>query len=140
MLVSPEGAVLAVNSRDAANKPIESKGLYGRSFAEAPWLAHALRGEFLVGPEGLTGTVVWEPPARAAEVAEAFPGEDGYSIVFAAPVKDQTGNLVGVWANFADFGLVEQIVADFHARLAKAWYAGHRIHGARQLRRRHRRL
>ena len=29
----------------------------------APWLAHALHGEFLVGPEGLTGTVVNRRPA-----------------------------------------------------------------------------
>jgi methyl-accepting chemotaxis protein len=57
-------------------------------------------------------------------VAEAFPGEDGYSIVFAAPVRDQAGNLLGVWANFADFGLVEQIVADFHARLVQGGMPG----------------
>ncbi|TDH60843.1 HAMP domain-containing protein [Dankookia rubra] len=115
--------MLAVNSRDALGKPILTEPLYARSFAEAPWLGRALRGEFLVGPEGLTGTVV-EPPARAPEVAEAFAGEDGYSIVFAAPVKDQAGKLLGVWANFADFGLVEQIVADFHARLAKSGMPG----------------
>ncbi|MBK1660457.1 methyl-accepting chemotaxis protein [Paracraurococcus ruber] len=118
LLVSPDGAVLAVNSRDAAGKPVASEPLYGRSFADAPWLGKALRGEFLVGPEGLTGTVV-EQPARAAAVAAAYPGEDGYSIVFAAPVKDAAGKVIGVWANFADFGLVEQIVADFHARLVR---------------------
>ncbi|MFC7474955.1 methyl-accepting chemotaxis protein [Dankookia sp. GCM10030260] len=123
VLVDPAGEVLAVNSRDAAGKPIPTEALYARSFAAAPWLGRAVRGEFLVGPEGLTGTVV-EPPSRAAEVAEAFPGEDGYSIVFAAPVKDQAGRLLGVWANFADFGLVEQIVADFHARLARSGMPG----------------
>ncbi|MFZ4410243.1 MAG: methyl-accepting chemotaxis protein, partial [Paracraurococcus sp.] len=123
VLVDPKGAVLAVNSHDAAGKPIRTESLYARSFAEAPWLGRAVRGEFLVGPEGLTGTVV-ESPARSAVVAEAFPGEDGYSIVFAAPVKDQAGGLIGVWANFADFGLVEQIVADFHARLAASGMPG----------------
>jgi methyl-accepting chemotaxis protein len=123
VLVDSKGAVLAVNSRDALGKPIRTDDLYARSFADAPWLGRALRGEFLVGPDGLTGTVV-EPPGRAAEVAEAFPGEDGYSIVFAAPVKDQAGNLLGVWANFADFALVEQIVADFHTRLARGGMPG----------------
>jgi len=116
VLVDPEGRVLAVNSRDAAGKPVQTEALYQRSFAGAPWLGKALRGEFLAGPAGLTGTVV-EPPARAEVVAEAYPGEDGYSIVFAAPVKDQAGKLIGVWANYTDFGLVEQIVADFHGRL-----------------------
>ncbi|MDO9712080.1 methyl-accepting chemotaxis protein [Paracraurococcus lichenis] len=122
VLVDPQGSVLAVNDRDAAGKPIASAGLLGRSFAGAPWLGKALRGEFLRGPAGLTGTVV-EPPARAPEVATAYPGEDGYGIVFAAPVKDVAGKVLGVWANFADFGLVEQIVADFNARLARSGLA-----------------
>ncbi|TPG61154.1 HAMP domain-containing protein [Roseomonas nepalensis] len=116
LLVSPSGEVLAVNSRDAAGAPIASEGLYARSFADAAWLGRTLREEFLVGPEGLTGTVV-EAPARSAEIAAAFPGEDGYSIVFAAPVRNLAGELIGVWANFADFGLVESIVSDFQARL-----------------------
>ncbi|MBB5694950.1 methyl-accepting chemotaxis protein [Muricoccus pecuniae] len=116
ILVSPEGEVLAVNAHDAAGAPVASEGLYRKSYAGAPWLGRALRGEFLVGPEGLTGTVV-EQPARAPEVAEAFAGEDGFSIIFAAPVHGQDGRLVGVWANFADFGLVESVVSDIHARL-----------------------
>ena len=116
VLVSPGGGVLAVNSRDAAGAPVASEGVYALDFADAPWLGKALRGEFLTGPGGLTGTVV-EPPSRARVVAEAFPGEDGFSIIFAAPVHNLDGALVGVWANFADFGLVESIVADFHERL-----------------------
>ena len=123
LLVDPQGAVLAVNSRNATGSEIATTGLYARSFAGAPWLGKALRGEFLKGQEGLTGTVV-EPPARSDVVTEAFPGEDGYSIVFAAPVLDQAGTLVGVWANFTDFGLVEQIVADFHHRLATSGMPG----------------
>lgn len=123
LLVDPTGAVLAVNSRDATGKEIATSGLYGQSFAGAPWLGRALRGEFLTGPEGLTGTAV-EPPARSDVVAAAFPGEDGYSMVFAAPVADQTGKPIGVWANFTDFGMVEQIVADFHGRLAASGMPG----------------
>ncbi len=123
LLVDPDGTVLAANGRDAAGREIATAPLYGRSFAGAPWLGRALRGEFLRGSEGLTGTVV-EQPNRSAEVAEAYPGEDGFSIVFAAPVRDQAGGLVGVWANFADFGLVEAIVSDVHARLAAGGMPG----------------
>jgi hypothetical protein len=33
-------------------------------------------------------------------------------MVFSAQVKDTSGNLVGVWANFADFSLVEEIIGE----------------------------
>ena len=123
LLVSPGGEVLAVNGRDAAGKTIRSADLYSLSLANAPWLGKALRGEFLAGPEGLTGTVV-EQPSRSDLVSRAYPGEDGYSVVFAAPVRDANGTTIAVWANFADFGLVEQIVTDFHRRLAGTGMAG----------------
>jgi methyl-accepting chemotaxis protein len=123
MLVSPQGEVLAVNSRDAAGKDIASASLYARSFANAPWLSAVLREEFLKGPEGLTGTVVRQPE-RSAEVAAAHPGQDGFSQVFAAPVRNQAGELIGVWANWADWGLVEAVFADFHARLAAGGLPG----------------
>lgn len=115
VLVSPAGEVLAVNSADAKGRTLETGWIYGRSFASEPWLAKALKGEFVNGPNGFTGTVV-EQPAIAPIVAKVY-GEDGFSLVFAAPVRGQDGSLIGVWANYAAFDLVEQIVADAHKRL-----------------------
>ncbi len=43
---------------------------------------------------------------------------DGFTIVFAAPVMNAAGEVIGVWANFADFGLVEDIVQQFYGQLA----------------------
>ncbi len=117
MLVSPGGDVLAVNTADAHGKPIETGWLYSQSFASASWLDKALKGQFLEGRNGFTGTVV-EQPAVSPLVAKAYPGEDGYSIAFAAPVRDQAGKLIGVWVNFAGFDLVEQIAGDFSRRLS----------------------
>ncbi len=37
-------------------------------------------------------------------------------IPFSAQVRDLSGNLVGVWVNFADFGLVEDIIAKIATR------------------------
>ncbi|WP_419896159.1 methyl-accepting chemotaxis protein [Roseomonas sp. USHLN139] len=117
LLVSPQGEVLAVNAHDAQGKPIASEALYRQSFAGAAWLRDALAGRFLEGPQGLTGTVV-EAPDRAPPVQQAYPGEDGYSLRFAAPVRNLAGELLGVWVNFAGFDLVETIVEDFYQRLA----------------------
>lgn len=125
LLVSPAGEVLAVNTADASGKTLDTAWIYGQSFSAEPWLAKALKGEFLKGANGFTGTVV-EPPAASPVVAKVY-GEDGYSLVFAAPVRAQDGNLVGVWANYASFDLVEQIVRDAYKRLAAGGMPGTEI-------------
>lgn len=76
-----------------------------------------MSGKFLDGKNGFTGTVV-EPPSSIPTVGNLY-GDDGYTMVFAAPVRNSAGETIGIWANFADFGLVEDIVAEFYATLAR---------------------
>ncbi len=116
VLVDTKGEVLAVNSVDRLGKPLDTAGLYKAQFADATWFKKAIKGEFLAGTNGFTGTVV-EQPARDAAVAKVY-GDDGYVIPFAAPVKDTGGQIIGVWVNFAAFEVVEDIVATFYRGLA----------------------
>ena len=117
LLVDPKGQVLAANSMDASGKALATAPLYDKSYADAAWFKKALAGEFLMGRNGLTGTVV-EGPAVDADVAALY-SQDGYVMTFAAPVHDSSGQVVAVWANFADFGLVEGIVGEMYARMAR---------------------
>ncbi len=118
LLVDDKGVVQAVNSVNADGTPLDTKSFYGRSFAAAPWFRKAWSGDFLVGKTpAFTGTVVGQPEV-APEVARLY-GEDGFVITFSAPVKDAAGKQIGVWVNFADFGLVDEIVSTFGARLAE---------------------
>ena len=110
VLLAPDGSVLAVNTVNALGAPIDTRALYNMSFANRVWFQKAIKGEYLNGPEGLTGTVVGAPQVEQA-VARAY-GEDGFVIPLATQVKDASGVLQAVWVNFADFGLVEAIVAD----------------------------
>ena len=112
LVLDMQGRVVAANSVDAAGKPIDTGHLYGKSFKDAPWFQKALNKEFLKG-DGLTGTVVEQPGYQAA-VADVYKGEDGFTIPFAAPISDDRGNIIGVWVNFADFGLVESIVKNVY--------------------------
>ncbi|WBV44602.1 methyl-accepting chemotaxis protein [Pseudoroseomonas cervicalis] len=116
LLVAPDGRVLAANSKDAAGRELATGSLYGRRLTGAPWLQKALEGRFLQGPGGLTGTVV-EQPALEPLLRELYPGEAGRVIAFAAPVRDQSGQRIGVWVNFADFGLVTELVEWIRERL-----------------------
>ncbi len=68
----------------------------------------------------LTGTAVQQPDYEAL-VAEVY-GEDGFTIAFSAPIKDESGQIIGVWANFADFGLVENIILGQFEELKRAGY------------------
>lgn len=112
ILVDTKGKVLAVNTVDPLGNSIDSTGIYKQNFSQASWFKSAIDGKFLEGPDGFTGTVV-EQPARQNVVAQVY-GDDGYTMAFSAPVKDSSGHVIGVWVNFADFGLVEEIVATFY--------------------------
>ena len=112
ILVSPEGNVLAVNSKAADGNPLNTADIYNKTYKDAGWLRAVLANKFLNGKDGLTGTFV-DQPQRYAELASLYPDDD-FAIVFAAPVSDSSGKVVGVWANFAGMGLVEDIATAAH--------------------------
>jgi methyl-accepting chemotaxis protein len=112
LLVDMEGKVAAVNSIDAKGKPLDTKELYSHSFKDAAWFQKTINKEFLKS-DALDGTVV-EQPRYEPIVAQSYKGEDGFTITFATPVYDYDGKMIGVWANFADFGLVEGIIHSIH--------------------------
>jgi methyl-accepting chemotaxis protein len=115
MLVDPQGRVLAVNSKDPTGKELDTRFVYEADFARASWLGKAVRGEFLQGSNGFTGTVV-ESAQRDATVARVY-RDEGWVIPFAAPLKDDVGTVVAVWVNFAGLELVEQIAVANSRRL-----------------------
>ncbi|MBM3486049.1 MAG: hypothetical protein FJX67_05375 [Alphaproteobacteria bacterium] len=109
MIVAPDGRVLAVNSIDARCRPIDTRRLYAANFLGAPWIARPMKGEFLDGRNGLTGTYVHGPYREAAVVDIA--GRDGLTLAFAAPIHDSSGTFLGVWINLIDFAAIEELIA-----------------------------
>lgn len=112
LFVSPSGEVLAVNSKDALGRPLETNSLYRKSYRDTDWLRAVLAGNFLTGKDGLTGTYVGQP-IRHSELTPLYAGDD-FALIFAAPVTNSDGTLVGVWANFAGMALVEDIAKHAH--------------------------
>jgi methyl-accepting chemotaxis protein len=121
MLVDIEGRVLAVNTINVAGKELDTRWLYNQNFKEAKWFQDALTGKFLEGSNGLTGTAV-QAPERNPLVARVY-NNDGFVIPFSAQVKNTEGKLIGVWVNFADFSLVENIITQARANIVekKKW-------------------
>ncbi len=126
MLVDPTGKVLAVNSVDPKGKKLDTGFIYDRSFADAKWFTQTMAGKFLEGRNGLTGTTVIDEHFDPL-IAEVYKDEKEFVLTFAAPVKDAADKVVGVWVNFADMGLVEEIVALFHEEYRKAGQAATEI-------------
>jgi len=64
ILVDTRGQVLAINSADSTGKALDTAGVYEKSFADASWFRKAMKGEYLQGSKGFTGTVVEQPAAN----------------------------------------------------------------------------
>ena len=108
MLVSPEGDVLAVNSKNIAGEPVNTSFLYQMNFKDANWFKDAINGNFLKGTNGFTGTAIQHPELNEL-VAKVY-NNKGYVIPLSAQVHNDAGQLVGVWVNFAEFSFVEDII------------------------------
>ena len=118
MLVGNDGKLLAVNTKTNLSEPLDTAPLYQRNYSKEKWFIDASTGKFLEGNNGLTGSAVQQPEANAI-VSDIYKS-DGYTIAFSAPAIDASGKAIGVWVNFADFGLVDDIVAAQYATLSKS--------------------
>jgi hypothetical protein len=114
LMVDLQGRVVAVNDKDPSGKPIDTAWLYGKSFADAPWFRDALAERYL-STETLTGTVVQD--AYFDDDVRRVYGTDGLVIGFSAPVRDDDGQVIGVWNNRAAFSLVDDIIASAYRDL-----------------------
>lgn len=121
ILVGPNGDVLAANTVDGLGKPLNTNALYERNLSNQEWFRNAMTGKFVEGRNGLTGTAVSQP--RFDALIREFAGGDGYTMTFAAPVHSHAGETIGVWVNFADFGLVDDIVEANYKGLAASGYS-----------------
>jgi methyl-accepting chemotaxis protein len=121
LLVDTEGKLIAVNTLDAKKRGIDTSYLYKRDFSQEKWLIDAKAGNFLQakGSE-LTGTVVQD--LHADEDVKKLFNNEGLAIGFAAPVCDQSGNVIAYWKNVADFGLVEEIISSTYQELRGRGY------------------
>jgi methyl-accepting chemotaxis protein len=124
MLVSADGKVLAVNGVDSGGKQIATEFFYRKDMSRMSWFRDAMEGRLLKGRNGLGGVAVRK--ANVDQVQLVY-GDDGEVIVFAAPVRDESGKTVAVWANFFDSAVVESIVAAAHDRLVANGLAHARI-------------
>ncbi|QQS07864.1 MAG: methyl-accepting chemotaxis protein [Phycisphaerales bacterium] len=116
ILVDTDGKVIAVNSKDASGKPLNTDIFYNKSFKHESWFQDATSNRFLASNQ-LTGTVVTD--LHVDDLVKQACGEDGLVLGFTAPVTDSTGTTVAVWHNVARWALVEELLASEYDALSK---------------------
>ncbi len=128
LLVDLEGRVIAVNSKDADGKPIQSHDLYKKNYAETPWFRALKAQQFTTtmpfaapGNTVATGTYI-EDLHVDPDVKAAYPGDDGLTLGFSAPVY-RDGKVVAYWSNRAKFSLVEDILRVAQTVMMNAGFA-----------------
>ncbi|MFN8548137.1 MAG: methyl-accepting chemotaxis protein [Candidatus Eisenbacteria bacterium] len=109
-----DGRVIAVNDKDSTGRSIDTAWMYHENYGGEDWFRDARQGNFLESSV-LTGTTVND--VTADESVKRACGGDGLAVGFSAPIKDDAGNVIGVWHNLAKFSLVEEIVQTAYADL-----------------------
>ncbi len=115
MIVGLDGNVIAVNTKDKKGYNINSEFLISsrKNFLQEEWFKACLSD---AGPEG---GAWYSDFTTNPDVASLYNG-NGYGMAFAAPIRNEQGNVLGVWYNFASWiELTQAIRSEVEADLRK---------------------
>lgn len=96
MICDRNGKVLVVNTTNKLGEPIHSGNVMATNMANETWF------NVCVSPQGPKGGAWFSDFMVNPLVAEIY-GTDGYGMAFAAPIKNDAGEVIGVWYNYASW-------------------------------------
>ncbi|MDH5435471.1 MAG: methyl-accepting chemotaxis protein [Gammaproteobacteria bacterium] len=129
VLIDLEGKVIAVNSKGPDGKPVNSGSIYKKDFSGEQWFKELSAGKYTTrmeftgaGNDISSGTII-EDVHVDEDVQAVYPGNDGLTIGFSAPVY-QDGKVIAYWSNHADFSVVEEIIQQSYSELKASGFPG----------------
>jgi len=96
MICNKQGKVLAVNNKDKNGNDIQSQHILNMNVSEEEWF------RVCTSSEGPKGGAWFSDFTTNPQIGQIY-GTEGYGMAFAAPIKDEQGNVVGVWYNYASW-------------------------------------
>jgi methyl-accepting chemotaxis protein len=105
VVVDTKGHVIATSTVSPDGKPLDSRPLETASFASAEWFTACLSGAV---PEGSSYVGI---PSYDKGIEGAY-GSKRIVMPFAAPIRMSSGEIAGVWCNYASFTAVVQSITD----------------------------
>lgn len=103
MLCDITGKIIAVNTKDKNKNDISSSFLLGKNKNEEEWF----RSSIVVG--GPKGGAYYSDFNEDEDVGSIY-NNKGYGINFSAPVRDELGNIIGVWRNRGSWKEITQVI------------------------------
>ena len=99
LICNENGDVLAASNVDKDGKVISTRFLIGKNFAKEAWFQSCMN------PKGLEGGAWYSDFIKNDDVSRIY-NRSGWGMAFAAPIKNASGKVIGVWYNFADWAEV----------------------------------
>lgn len=127
ILVDLTGNVIAVNSKDADGKAVDTESIYLKNYSQTPWFQACASGRFTTrmpftasGNDISDGTFI-EDLHIDKDVKGVYAGDSGLTLGFSAPVYEN-GKVIAYWSNRTKFSLVEDIFKTTYSELkANGW-------------------
>jgi PAS domain S-box-containing protein len=96
LLCDKEGKVIAANSLDKNGNLVKTDFLIGKDFSNEEWFRTCISGK---GPEG----GAWYSDFMDNEDVRKIYSSKGYGMAFAAPIRNDQLEAIGVWYNFTNW-------------------------------------
>ena len=96
LLCDNEGKVIAANSLDKNGNLVKTDFLIGKDFSNEEWFRTCISGN---GPEG---GAWYSDFIKNDDVSKVY-SRDGYGMAFASPIRNERGEAIGVWYNYANW-------------------------------------
>jgi hypothetical protein len=101
LIVNNQGRIIAANTVDKNGKLVQTKVVLGQDLSNEEWFRSCFS---LKGPEG----GAWYSDFMENKMVATLLNSKGYGMAFAAPIRNDAGEPIGAWYNFANWSDVTQ--------------------------------
>jgi methyl-accepting chemotaxis protein len=123
--VDLEGKVIAVNSKDAKERAVNTAPIWEKNYKGASWLTDSINGRFTTnmpysapGNDVASGTVIVD--VHFNEDVAPFVTQGEPTMGFASPIKGRNGEVVGAWINYLDLESLDDVAGSGFSQLAES--------------------
>lgn len=125
MIVDLEGRLAAASTIRADGSSNYISSLVEHDFSKESWFQAVKSGRF-TSSDSLTGTFVED--FKVSDWAKSALGTHGYYMSYSAPIKDQNGNIIGIWHNLVRPEMLGQILQSAYTGMAENSWQTAEIH------------
>lgn len=97
MICDQHGKVLMTNTKDKSGNALDNSFFLKQNYSSEPWF------QSCVSKSGPPGGAWYSDFVSNPAIGAMYGDRKGYGMAFAAPIRDESGQVLGVWYNFASW-------------------------------------